>query len=507
MRRKVIRNTVSGLFLTVSGWAQTTQPKSETVPIYHVTVVDRAVVAVNYQYRKGPTKIDFRGTVLLPQAKGDATVESKRGRTEVDASFQQVETPARFGPEYLTYVLWAITPEGQAKNLGEVSADGSDKAHLRVTTDLQVFGLVVTAEPYSSVRLPSDVVVLENQVRPDTIGSTQPIRARFELLPRGTYTYNVPADVSAFSTGPKVSMSEYEQIVGVYQAQNALQIARSQGAAQYAPEVMEKAEREFRRAQQLQADKAGRSQVVSAAREAAQTAEDARALAVKRKQDAELVQTREQLARERQLRADAEAAAQRANAQPDREPPPVVDSVPPPPPPPAPAPVQQSPAPRTSSQPDENRRELDRRVNLYRQLHAAVETLDTSRGLVVLVHDADFRGSELSPSPSANLARVAAMIAAEPGLKLEVEGYVDAAGTQAENLAEDRARAVRDALVAGGLHTGTIPARGMGNNRPLTSNATAAGREQNRRVEVVITGDAIGTLPAWQQTYTLNVGE
>src|SRR5438132_14340436 len=154
---------------TTGSRAQAPVERTGTVPIYRVTVVERTVRAVNFQYRTGPTKVDFRGTVLLPDAKGEATVEAKRGRTELEAKLERMAPPARFGPEYLTYVLWAITPEGHAKNLGEVIADGSNKAKLRVTTDLQAFGLIVTAEPYSAVRLPSDVVVVENEIRPDTM--------------------------------------------------------------------------------------------------------------------------------------------------------------------------------------------------------------------------------------------------------------------------------------------------------------------------------------------------
>jgi outer membrane protein OmpA-like peptidoglycan-associated protein len=504
MTPKLIAITVSGIFITLPGWSQTSQKKDESVPIYHVTVVDRAVSAVNYQYRSGPTKIDFRGTVLLPEAKGDATIESKGGRTEVDARFQHVETPARFGPEYLTYVLWAITPEGHAKNLGEVLPGPSDKAHLHVTTDLQVFGLIITAEPYSSVRLPSDVVVLENQLRPDTIGSSQPIRARFELLPRGTYTYNVPSGQPALNTGPKVSMDQYEQIVEVYQAQNALQIAKSQGAAQYAPEVMAKAEQQFQRAQQLQTGKAGTSQVVTAAREAAQTAEDARSLAATRKKDAELAQAREQLAHEKQLRAAAEAAVKESQTQPrdDRD---GALNGPPAPPPPPPAPVAQRPEPRTNSPSDENARKMDRRMNLFRQLRGATETLDTSRGLVVVVRDGDFRGSELNPNVAANLGKIAPAIASEPGLRVEVEGHMDVSGSQADTTAEQRAQTVRDALVRGGLRPSVVSVVSMGSGRPLASNASPAGREQNRRVEIVISGDSIGTMAAWDKPYTLNV--
>src|SRR5215510_14441037 len=176
---------VLAIFITGAAWCQSPPPDRQNVPIYRVTVVERSVKAVNYQYRNGPTRIDFRGTVLLPQAKGDAVVESKAGRVEMDVHLDHIAAPSRFGREYLTYVLWAITPEGHAKNLGEVLPGANDRAHLLVTTDLQAFGMIVTAEPYSAVRQPSDVVVMENVVRPDTIGRIEPIEVRYELMPRG----------------------------------------------------------------------------------------------------------------------------------------------------------------------------------------------------------------------------------------------------------------------------------------------------------------------------------
>jgi hypothetical protein len=185
-------------------------PKTGTVPIYRVNVVERTIRAVNYQYRSLPTPIDFRGTVLLPKSKGGANVESKQGRTEIDAHFDNLTASTAFGPEYLTYVLWALTPDGRPHNLGEVVANSGDHASLRVTTDLQAFALIVTAEPYSAVRQPSDVVVLENQIRPDTIGINEQVNARYELLPRGQYSYQVPdaLEAAAAARGPKVSMAE-----------------------------------------------------------------------------------------------------------------------------------------------------------------------------------------------------------------------------------------------------------------------------------------------------------
>ena len=525
MRFQIARTTIlPGLALVIAGSAQTPPEHEATVPIYHVTVVERSVSAVNYQYRGEPTTIDFRGTVLLPQATGDAVVESKTGRTDIDARFQHFETPARFGPEFLTYVLWAITPEGHVKNLGEVLADGSDKAHLHVTTDLQAFGLIVTAEPYSSVRLPSDVVVAESRVRPDTIGSTEPIHARFELLPRGTYTYNVPDDLRALNSGPKVSMNRYEQIVEIYQAQNAVQIAQAQGAEQYAPDVISKAAQELSNARQLEASHAGRSSVVTAARKAAQTAEDARDLTVRRKENAEIAQDHDRAARDRKLREEAEQRAQRAEAQAAQDhealeseraqrieaearsaalseqtavarpaaPEPYVE--------PLPNQAGEERAPRQER--------LATRAALVRHLADAVagslEVLDAPRGLVVIVPDADFRGGVLNQSIATLLPRIGPVVASIAGLSVEVDGYADLAGAQHEALANQRARDVLDTLVRGGLAS-RVFSRAMGNSHPLGSNATAAGREQNRRVEIVITGDAIGHLPLWDKTYTLSL--
>jgi hypothetical protein len=292
--------------------AQNPSANPESVPIYNVNVIGRTVDAVNYEYRSGPVEIDFRGTIILPDSKGNATVESKAGRTEIDAHFEHLASTQHFGAEYLTYVLWAITPDGRVKNLGEVLVNGADKAHTHVTTDLQAFGLIMTAEPYSAVRVPSNVVVLENQVRPGTVG-TEPIQAHFELMPRGTYTFNVPTNPPA--GGPKVSMSEYEETLELYQALNAVQIAQAQGAAQYAPDVMQKARMKYENARQLEIRHAKPNAVVTAARDAAQTAEDARALATARKHDAELAAARSDAEHEKQLRLDAEAKAERAQSE------------------------------------------------------------------------------------------------------------------------------------------------------------------------------------------------
>jgi flagellar motor protein MotB len=517
MYRQLPLFTLLGLFVTVPAWPQ-------QVPIYQVTVTERTVKAINYQYRNGPTPIDFRGTVLLAEAKGDAVVESKAGRTEIDAHVDHLAPPTRFGHEYLTYVLWAITPEGHPKNLGELLASSSDKAHVKVTTDLQAFGLIVTAEPYAAVRQPSDVVVLENQVRPDTIGTIEPIQVRYELMPRHGYTYNIPADVKAAEgNGPLVSMSDYETTLEIYQALNAVQIAQAAGARQYAPDVMGKAQQELQNAQGLQSQKVDKSLVIAAAREASQTAEDARALTVQRAKDAELAQARATAAQEQQLRLQAEAQARQAQAQAvearaqssaDRaelEASQQTQAMQAAAPPQAAAPVvvvvpQAIPAPARDDRPQ---REL--RVSLLQQINGYFQARDTPQGLVATISDFDFHGASqgaslgttLDSAGMAKVERIAALAAAHPGLNIEVDGCSDSASPEAERVASARAAMVRDALMRGGLPYSAVTLRSLGNSRPLGSNATAQGRELNRRVEIVISGAPIGSLASWDRSYSV----
>jgi hypothetical protein len=256
-------------------------------PIYRVTVEERTIHAINYGHRNEPTRIDFRGTVLLPAAKGEARVESKAGAVEVDSKFEDLEPPTRFGPEYLTYVLWAITPDGRPVNLGEILTDGSNKAKLKVTTQLQAFGLIVTAEPYFAVTQPSSIVVLENVLRSDTRGKVEDVEARYELLPRSQYpaaSKIVQIQQSPANGAKKIPLDQYEAVLALYQAQNALQIARAEGADQYAAGTLQKAEQLYQQAQKLQADKSESKRVVTIAREAAQVAGDARSIALTHKE-------------------------------------------------------------------------------------------------------------------------------------------------------------------------------------------------------------------------------
>lgn len=507
--------TLVALSAFLTAQTQTPAEHSDSVPIYRVTAVSRTLSAINYQHRSGPTKIDFKGTILLPAAHGEATVESKKGRIEINSRFEHLEAPQRFGRQYLTYVLWAISPEGRALNLGEVVPGRSDKADLRVTTGLQVFGLIVTAEPYFSVNRPSDVVVLENEVRPDTIGKVEQVSARIELMPRGQYTFDVPPSGRSVDTGtPKVSMDQYEALRELYQAQNAVQIAQSLGAAQYAPETYNKAAQLLSQAEDLQAHKMDMRTVVTTARAAAQTAEDARSITVKRLDDERLANNQreatkaaaqaqraegqaeaahEQADSERIAREQAQAEAVRANRLLRQE----AEALA------APDAAAQTTVTQTGSMRQEQQA---LRVQLLRELGPIRDVRDSPRGLLVTIPDSLFRApTTLGAGALDELSQIASIVRAYPGLHLEVDGHTDSEGGDAydQRLSEQRAAAVRDVLVRGGVPSNAIVARGFGKTHPLISNDTSTGRAQNRRVEVVIFGQPIGQMASWDQTYTL----
>ncbi len=260
---------------SLSAMGQTDVQRSEPVPVYRISVVGRSARVIDYRHGSDSTKIDFRGTALLSKAHGTAEVTSKKDGIDIDVKLKDLQPATKFGLEYLTYVLWAITPEGRAVNLGDILLNGT-RSKLKVTTDLQAFGLIVTAEPYFAVSKPSDVVVIENEVRSDPVGTTEEVNAKYELLQKGHYVGNVnPAEVHPMVMDPTVPLELYE-------ARNAVRIARWAGADRYAPDTFKAATDLLQQAEDYEAQSAGKKAVAMEAREAAQTAEDARVIAVKR---------------------------------------------------------------------------------------------------------------------------------------------------------------------------------------------------------------------------------
>ena len=509
----------------------------QPMPIFRITVVSRTTKAINYHHRTGTTHIDFRGTDLMPAARGEARVQSQMGSTKIDTALNHMSPASQYGPEYMTYVLWGLTPEGRPANLGEVVLEG-DHAKLLSTTDLQTFGLIVTAEPYFAVTQPSDVVVAENFVSKETEGTIEQVDAKYELLKRGQYVMDrgLYKPVKVNPKGP----------LQLAEAENAVEIARLAGAERYAADTFQKAVVDLKNAEDFLMKKGRNSKESETnAREAAQMAEDARIITFRKMQEEQLgnerasAAQREADAQEQARLADAQAKAEqdkRRSAESDTR---AADqarvaaeqakvqaeqaktqadqantaaqqaaaqSA-------ALAAREKAAADDAKAQQDASRADaeslrqaaqqaeaekLQLRERLRQQLNTILETRESARGLIVNINDVlfDFNKYTLKPGAREKLAKVAGILLAYPGLKVQLEGHTDSVGTEEYNmkLSNDRAGAVRDYLVSQSVLTANLTATGMGKASPVATNDTAAGRQQNRRVEMVVSGDPIGVV-------------
>jgi outer membrane protein OmpA-like peptidoglycan-associated protein len=480
------------------------------MPVFRVTVSERTTKAVNYRHRGGSTTLDFRGTDLMPDVSGHAKVESKNGRLAIEVELNHLWPANRFGGQFLTYVLWAVTPEGRAVNLGEVLPQQNGKDKLNVTTDLQAFGMIVTAEPYYAVTHPSNKVVAENIIRTSTTGFEEPIDAKFDVLEGGQYTIDVPGDQLP-SSQASVTVP-----LDLLEARNAVVIAKAAGAQQYAPDSLTKAEDMLQRAEDYYQRKQGRTPIGTAARGATQMAEDARVLTLRRKEEARIeadrraheeaqakaeadaaaaqqqaAQAQAQASEDARRRADAEQAEaearrQQAEAQAQQQQ----------------AQAATAAAQLAANQADQQRQEAIRqreamRARLLAQLNQVLQTRDTARGLIVSMPDVlfDFNKYSLKPEARERLARISGIVLAYPDLKLEIDGYTDSVGSDEYNqtLSDKRAESVRDYLVSSGVSMNNVAARGLGKTDPIADNSTSAGRKLNRRVEMIVSGDVIGS--------------
>lgn len=533
LRVRTVGRVLPVCVLTVAAAALAQAQAPDAPPVFKANAVAKSTKAINYRHRSGSTEIDFGGTAIMPKANGHAKVDSRSGAISIDANFRDVGAPTQFGVEYLTYVLWAVSPEGRPKNLGEILLDGG-KGNLKVTTDLQVFGLIVTAEPYFSVTQPSDLIVMENEVRQDTLGKFEIIDAKYELLQRGQY--QKLTNVLRLAPDPSVPIE-------IYEARNAVQIAQSSGADKYAADSFQKAQGTMQQAESY-LQRRERKPAIMIARETAQTAEDARVIAVKRQEEEALQKEREaaaareaeakkQAALEQQQREQAESdrkaeearrsqaeaakaladaarakaeaeqaaaeqrrlqaeliatkeAAERAKAEAAQ----------------AQAAAAAEKAQRDAAESERLRQqaELEKqqlRAQLLQQLNAVLETKDTDRGLVVTMADVLFDSGQYTLRPAARekLAKLSGIVLAHPGLHLAAEGHTDSTGGADFNqrLSVKRAEAVITYLGGQGVSQDALSAAGFGDTLPIAANNTAAGRQQNRRVELIVSGEVIGT--------------
>ena len=493
-------------------------------------VASRTAKAMTYRRGGGAVKVSLHGTDLMAQATGEAKVENKGNRVEIEAKFQNMEDATKFGLEYLTYVLWAVSPEGRAVNLGEVQIKNGS-AQVKAITDMQTFGLVVTAEPYFAVSQPGDEVVLENA---GGAGGEQ-ITATYSLLARGVYSSsNTKIDNAIFGIDRRTPTELFE-------ARNAVRIANNANAGKYAADVIAKANQQLQAAEDSYRQKRDTKIVISMARDAAQTAEEARVISVKQKaeedaqaqaaaekqaaearaakaradadeeakrvqeaeqarKDAEAAQAEAERMKQQALAAAAEAAKAKEEAEQARQAAVAEQQA-------ALAQKQDALAQKAAAEAEADKarqaaakadaEKADLRAQLRAQLDAVLQTKDSARGLIVNMSDVLFNTGSyiLQPGAREKLAKISGILLAHPGLTLEIDGYTDSVGSDEFNqtLSEQRAGSVRDFLAQQGVPGTSITAKGFGMAQPVASNDTPEGRQQNRRVEIVVNGDSIGT--------------
>ena len=480
--------------------AQSEQQATQNVPASNLTT--RTVKAIGYKVNGGSTKVDLIGTDLMAQAIGEAKVEAKTGATSIEVVLRNMQQPSKLGAEFLTYVLWAVTPDGHAVNTGEIVINKNGEGKLNATAPAQTFALIVTAEPYFAARVPSEMVVLENETRKNTKGQIFPVND-FKLMKRAQYAKlgNPLALTPDLRTVP----------LEVYEARNAVDIAKSRGADKDAPEIFTKAASSLQKTENALSSKADKKQIISTARETIQFAEDARALAAQRQEEARIAAERDaaaakaradaeakaaadaaeakrkadeeaqrqaelSAAKQAQMKAEADAAAVRAQAEQD---------------------ALKAKEQAANADAERARQQASAlRAQLLEQFNRILETRDTPRGLVVNMGDVlfDFGKYNLRPEAREKLAKLSGIVLGHPGLNLAVEGHTDNVGTDEINmtLSQKRAEAVRSYLLEQGLADANVTAQGFGKSSPVADNSTPAGRQKNRRVEIVVSGEVIG---------------
>lgn len=486
----------------------------------------RTIRAVNYRRAGTTTKISFHSTDPNQIASGEAEVKNKGSRVEIEAKFMSLEPATRFGLQYLTYVLWAVSPQGRAENLGELTLKNGG-GEVKAITDMQTFGMIVSAEPYFAVTQPGTFVVQENVAGEEA----QPIEARYELLgPEAYSSSNTKIENAIFGIDSKTPLALFE-------ARNAVRISRIAAADRYAALSLAKAEQQLESAEDAYRQRRDRKVVEAAARDAVQTAEEARVMAVKARaeEDAQAKIAADKRAaeeREAKARADADAEAQRRKAADEAR---------------AQAEAARADAERLKGEAEKAAAEAaqakqeaeaaraaaladqqaalqqkraaeaeaerarqaaakaeaekaELRTQLLNQLNSILQTQDSARGLIVQMSDVlfDTGSATLKSGAREKLAKISGILLAYPGLNLQIEGHTDSVGGDEFNqqLSERRADSVRDFLAEQGVPASSITARGFGKTQPVASNDTAEGRQRNRRVELVVNGDAIGKSPA-----------
>ena len=475
------RRTVLLLALLCISPSAVAQQAQQEVPV--AATVKKTVTAIGYPAGK-TINVDLTGTGLMSTGTGQAKVKAGTGATSLETEFQDMAQATTLGTEFLTYVLWAVSPDGRSNNLGEIIINKDGKGKLNTTTAFQTFSLFVTAEPYFAVRFPSEMLVLQNETKKNT-------KAR--IFPVNDYPLMRRSDYQKMGNPLALTLDLKNVPLNMYEARNAVEIAQSRGADKYAPEIFSKAKGSLQMAENSLAQKADEKVVISNARQTVQFAEDARRLTEQRKEEERIANEKAAAAAAAKAAAESKAAAEAAEAKRKSDTEAQRQATL------AAAEQAKLKAAQDAAQADAERTRKAAealRAQLLEQFNRVLETRDTSRGLVVNMGDVLFATGKYDLRPEAQivLAKLSGIILSHPGLNLAVEGYTDSVGSDDFNLrlSQQRADTVRNYLVSQGLPDNTVTATGFGKSAPVADNDTPAGRQQNRRVEIVVSGEIIG---------------
>lgn len=474
-------------------------------------------------YPEGVTiTVKFQGTQRLPFAVGEAKVERKRGTTEIEIELDEVKPASLFGGDYNTYVLWTVSPEGHTVNAGEFIVRGN-RSKLNVTSTLETFGMFVTAEPHYLVPYPSRFVVMEN---------TRPTHKLGGVVGESQIKYRESEGIYNFEreTLSKAAEAKTEVRTDIAQARTAIQLAERAGAAKFAVQELNRAREQLLKAEQGQAvgtgvgtqmiqgkeivrlafeaqklaeertfqaalDAERKASADEAARlerniqEAQTEAEKARLLAEQRKLQFEMEERARRASEEAKAQAErdaqaalvakrqAEEAAAKAAA--DAEAARLAKA------------QADAAALAAQQQADAAKRQAEEAANkMQAALSKVVETRRTARGLILNLPDIlfEFGKANLKPETREVLARVSGILLVASGYHLSIEGHTDNVGSDDYNvkLSEARAQSVLDYLFQAGVSQDIMNKKGFGESQPRSSNDTAKGRQENRRVEIVI---------------------
>lgn len=425
-----------------------------------------------YSYQEGPVStLEFHGTAIALGASGSGRVEFQDGRASVEVSVRKLPDPASLGP-FSTYVLWAVTADGRANNIGSIETRNG-AGSLDTSTPLSQFALIVSAEPHFAVTAPSKYLVLRNLGRQ--------VRGQRVMIP------GLTERIDYTGLAPQVAdpKARYKVPADLLQARYALAIARGAEADKYAADEFGKAAALLAKAEEAQASRkyAIRKTVPLVARDAVQMGEDARRQAILGRQAADAAALAAEEARRREetaaaarrdaeekARIEAELAAQEAAR-------------------------QQALAAEQAAREAAAEAQRQARADLTARLNRALPTRQTERGIVAEIAGVQFATgmADLRPEAREALARFAGIIGVYPSIRVKVEGHTDSTGSRETNqkLSLARATVVRDYLAEQGVEASHIEVEGLGPDQPVADNATAEGRARNRRVEIILTGDLL----------------